>query len=281
MSQERRWQKVRISGGGPVEAFLRQAEPRCVSACARYIERDRQWDRGWSLAGPDGAVSALTLYLSRMLFPLFFGEKDVPLPRFMRRLFGNTPLHAIQGLREDAVYLEELIAPLGYESSSRIDYDLMSLDKAPLPRSLMAGPPGLVLRKPGGADAEGLFRLQEAYEKEEVIPPGGSFNAAVCRLSVERMLKQEQTLAAELGGRLVGKINISAASFTRYQLGGVYVHPNYRGLGIATRMTAALAGELAEKRGLTLFVKQSNTAAKKLYRRTGFETVGEYRITYY
>jgi predicted GNAT family acetyltransferase len=89
-------------------------------------------------------------------------------------------------------------------------------------------------------------------------------------------------LVADLGGRLAGKINTNAVTFTRYQIGGVYVHPDYRGLGIARKMAAAFAsGLIAQGKGISLFVKKANAAARKVYQRVGFETLGDYRINYY
>jgi predicted GNAT family acetyltransferase len=80
----------------------------------------------------------------------------------------------------------------------------------------------------------------------------------------------------------VGKINTNAESFTRYQIGGVYVHTDYRGLGIASVMTAALVRKLlAMGKGASLFVKKQNAAAGTVYRRVGFVKTGEYRIAYY
>jgi predicted GNAT family acetyltransferase len=80
----------------------------------------------------------------------------------------------------------------------------------------------------------------------------------------------------------VGKINTNAASFARVQIGGVYVLPEYRGLGIGRRMTSVFAAELqAQGWGVTLFVKKSNPAAQKIYRRIGFDDAGDYRISYY
>jgi predicted GNAT family acetyltransferase len=81
---------------------------------------------------------------------------------------------------------------------------------------------------------------------------------------------------------MVGKINTNAAAFTRSQIGGVYVHPDYRGLGIATGLTAAMVQELAAAgKGVSLFVKKRNLAAQRVYRRIGFRVIGDYRICYY
>jgi predicted GNAT family acetyltransferase len=62
----------------------------------------------------------------------------------------------------------------------------------------------------------------------------------------------------------------------------VYVHPDYRGIGIAGRMTSEFTESLAAQgRGISLFVKKSNTAARRVYQRIGFEIQGDYRIDYY
>jgi predicted GNAT family acetyltransferase len=164
----------------------------------------------------------------------------------------------------------------------RIDYDLMTLDKQPFHECFCRGPSDLVLRMPAQDDADELYRLQAAYEEEEVIPRGGSFYPAACRKTLEKLLKSDQILIACLGKKIVGKININAVSFTRCQIGGVYVRPEYRGLGIAVKMSAVFLKKLtAEGRGITLFVKKRNSAARKVYLRLGFEIRGDYRISYY
>jgi predicted GNAT family acetyltransferase len=124
--------------------------------------------------------------------------------------------------------------------------------------------------------------LQAAYEQEEVLPLASEFNAAVSRLNTERIFSKEDMLVAEFDGHLIGKINTNAVTFTRYQVGGVYVVPDYRGLGIARRMAGEFITNLtAQGRGISLFVKKSNPAARRVYQRIGFEILGDYRINYY
>jgi predicted GNAT family acetyltransferase len=183
---------------------------------------------------------------------------------------------------EDADTLETLMEAQGYFASERIDYALMSLDTAPMPGALKSGPAGLILRPPLPKDEEDLFALQAAYEQEEVLPAKAVFNAAACRLNLKQILSREQVLVAELNGRLAGKINTSAQSFTRYQIGGVYVRPDCRGLGIGVKMTAVFVQNLmARGLGLTLFVKKRNSAACKVYRKAGFSVLADYRISYF
>jgi ribosomal protein S18 acetylase RimI-like enzyme len=261
--------------------FLRSGERFCVAASARFL-RNRGHEGLLYLPGAEGGITALLLLSHRALFPVFTAGKAAPPPRLFRRLIGRIPVHAIQGLRGDVEVMEALLAPLGCPMTDRIDYDLMTLESGTAPAALKEPPRGLVFFKPDLMDMEELYYLQAAYEQEEVLPRGAVFDPVSCRLSLGNLISREHILAAKLDGRIVGKINTSAASFTRYQIGGVYVHPHYRGLGIASRMTAAFLRELAPQgRGFSLFVKKNNPAARRVYRRVGFEPLGDYRICYY
>jgi predicted GNAT family acetyltransferase len=140
----------------------------------------------------------------------------------------------------------------------------------------------LKIRKATLADADSLFTLQANYEKEEVMPPGAQFDPAVCRKTVEHLITQGMLLTAEFKGCLVGKININAQSWNYLQIGGVYVLPECRSLGIAQTMTASLIRELsALNKQFTLYVKKTNLPALRLYDKLGFVKIEDYRISYY
>jgi ribosomal protein S18 acetylase RimI-like enzyme len=264
------------------EFFLRRSESWCVGACGRFLSPGSGKNQVWFLEDREEHASALLLYSRRTLFPVFRGSTELPPVRFFRRCFKTAPLHALQGLRREVHLLETAFAGMGLAPADIIDYDLMALDAEPAEHNFRQGPLGLSFRRPGLMDADALFELQAAYEKEEIVPQGSFFSPAACRLNLQRALTEERFLAAEINGRLVGKINTSACSFTRCQIGGVYVHPNYRGLGIARRMAAEFLRPLiAEGWGITLFVKKKNTAARSVYRNLGFRFLEDYRISYY
>jgi ribosomal protein S18 acetylase RimI-like enzyme len=285
MNTSPRWRKIPggeyADPGGP-EEFLRCRENFCVAACARFIKSNPARDHVWALPGAGGEISAFLLHSHRSLYPVFNGNKEIPLPRFLKRFLIKVPIHAVQGIREDTELLEEAMETRGYWAVEKIDYDLMALDSEPPPGTSRVGPAGLILRFPVESDTDDIFRLQAAYEQEEVLPRGAVFNPAVCRISLERMLAAEQVFVAQLDGQIVGKINISAYSFSRCQIGGVYVRPDCRDMGIGLRMTAAFLKPLISGgSGITLFVKKKNAAAKAVYRRLGFSILGDYRISYY
>jgi ribosomal protein S18 acetylase RimI-like enzyme len=281
MAEKLRWRRMKRKDSAVPEAMLRAREPWCVGACGRFLSRTSR-DHVWTLRDRDANISALIIHSKRTLLPVFNGRSDIPFPRFLNRFFSVIPIHAVQGLKKDALLLEGLIEKAGLRAAQNIDYDLMALNGMPNEACFLSGPRGLILRRPLFTDADALFPLQAAYEQEEVLPAGAEFNAAACRLGLEHILSGGQILAAELEGRIVGKINISVVSFTRYQIGGVYVHPDYRGLGIAGRMCAEFVrGLVLQDRGVSLFVKKSNPAARRVYDNIGFRALADYRISYY
>ena len=294
------WRGMKRRDTEAVKQILLNRERYCVGAIGRYLDRGRGWvyqgdpaPAGISASVPAG-ISAMILNSHHSLFPILCrgvgGYADgyaglssgVSFPPFMKWLLRSYPLHTVQGLREDVEFLEGGIAGLGREPVERFDYDLMALDREPDFGTAVTPLHGLVLRRPLAADMEELFALQSAYEMEEVLPRGAVFNPAASRLNLARILEDEQILAAELDGHIVGKINTSAESFTRRQIGGVYVHPGCRALGIGRRMTAEfIRGLIRQGWGVSLFVKKRNAAARRMYLNLGFEKVGDYRISYY
>jgi ribosomal protein S18 acetylase RimI-like enzyme len=264
-----------------VEIFLRERERRCVPACACFL-RLAKTGHVWFLPDEGGHIVSLLLHKRGSLIPVLGENKQVPAPRFLKFFMSLVSVHSLQGITPDAEVFETFLAKAGRRPTSRGGYELMYIDREPRADLLCKGPPGLVLRAPETADIAALFPLQKAYEREEVLPPDAEFSPAACRLALERIVGREHALVACLGGRIVGKVNTNAESFTRRQIGGVYVDEHYRGLGIGTAMTAAFVHDIISKgKGVSLFVKKQNIAARTLYRRIGFMSAGDYRITYY
>ncbi|MCL2762768.1 MAG: GNAT family N-acetyltransferase [Treponema sp.] len=285
--RQQRWRKIKKHQITEAELRLQSNERWCMNACSRYLTRNPAKDTVWTLLDESGAISALIVYVKQNLLPVLCGQEHIPPPHFLRGFFGAVPVHALQGRMEDVGIMEAAMKKIGFYAVEKIDYDLMCIDEPPSGFSA-SGPAGLVIRKPQFSDMDSLVSLQAAYEQEEVLPARSTFNPAVSRLNTEKLFTKEQMLVAELGGQLIGKINTNAVTFTRYQVGGVYVHPDYRGLGIARRMAGEfIAGlttqsrELGTARGISLFVKKSNPCARRVYQRIGFSITGDYRISYY
>jgi ribosomal protein S18 acetylase RimI-like enzyme len=276
------WRKMKNRDAAEAEAMLRDYEFWCVGASGRFLRRKKGEDKVWTLRDGPGNLSALVMQCGQTILPVLCGLKEIPLPKFLGGFFAPIRVHSVQGMHNEAVTFENALARMGKKTSENIDYDLMYINRSPNAACFGSGPAGLVLRKAEFTDLDGLAVLQAGYEQEEVRPKGTETNPLVSRLNMKQLLGREQVLTAELGGMLVGKINTSAVSFTRFQVGGVYVHPDFRGLGIGLRMTAAFVQSLVEQgKGVTLFVKKANLTARRIYQRLGFLFAGDYRISYY
>jgi len=284
-----RWQKMKKSQIAGVEKILRANERLCMNACARYIKGG---SRVWIMSG--GPLSMLIIHSGQTLLPVLCDQKTefippefirkefIPPLRFLRGTFGGMVyLHSLQGRKNDVLAVEKALEKMGLYASEKKDYDIMCIDHPPVFCHSTA-PLNLVIRKPVPGDMDALAALHAAYEQEEVLPAASEFRPAASRMNIERIFAEEQMLAAELDGHLIGKINTNAVGFTRCQIGGVYVHPDYRGLGIAGKMTYEFVTSLtAQGMGVSLFVNKTNTAARRVYQRIGFEIAGDYRIDYF
>ena len=279
------WRAMRKRENAAVQAMLRGRELWYVAASGRFINRKESAARTWVLPDKENNPAALVIYSKQNLLPVFCGKKDLPPPRFLSGFFGALPVYSVQGLYDEVTFLEQCLEALGLQAVEKIDYDLMYLNAHNAVNNVPSSATdvsGLILRKPTFIDIDSLALLQAGYEKEEVLPKGAAFYPAVSRLNTEKLIKDGRVLAAELAGRLVGKINVSVESYSRFLVGGVYVHTDFRGLGIARRMTAAFTDSLlAQGKGVSLFVKKENKAAISVYRKLGFEFLSDYRISYF
>jgi len=299
------WKKLSKSAHPQAETFLRQREPYCVSAISRFTTglANHVWATtptspsaslrvicGPSWSSPDNALSGLLLYGKRLLFPVFafsptqtaeYQANGLPLPAFFPQILRSDSLHAAQGLAADMDLLEAALQKKGFTPSSSYNYELRSQTAPKIVTDTTLGD-NLIIRKPTISDINALFPLQAGYEQEEVLPKGAEFEPAVCLKGLEYLIAQNTLLMAELEGRPVGKVNINAQSYNCLQIGGVYVRPEFRSLGIAQALTTALVQNFAaQKQHFTLFVKKTNIPARRVYDKLGFEKIGDYRISYY
>ncbi|AKN17611.1 GNAT family N-acetyltransferase [Mycobacterium haemophilum] len=78
-------------------------------------------------------------------------------------------------------------------------------------------------------------------------------------------------------GQVVFKAEVGSQSPAVGQIQGVWVHPEWRGLGLGTSGTATLAGVIVGSgRVASLYVNNFNTVARAAYARVGFVEVGTF-----
>ena len=146
--------------------------------------------------------------------------------------------------------------------------------------ALVEGDPSVRLARVDEADL--VFPAAVAMFTEEVgYDPAASGNAY--RQRVENLIEERRTYI-RVGedpfghARVEFKADVGALSAAVAQIQGVWVAPDLRGRGIATRAMVSVA-ELAQSAfgaQVSLYVNDYNLAALRAYERAGFETIGEY-----
>lgn len=280
MNNKHRWHSVKQHDLEEVETFLREHEPFCTAPASKFKKGLQKQDKVWKLCDGSGIIKALLLYSNKAVYPIFNAVDVVPMLPFLRFPLLQNPVYAIQGCAHDVLQIEKMLSLRGYLPSDQKDFFLMALDTLPfIPEKNNAN---LIIRTPDVNDLQNLYELQKQYEIEEVIPKNGTFNPAGCRMTVESMCKRHHVLVGEVDGHLAAKAHINADSYSRCQIGGVFVEPSFRGRGYATELVASFCCKLiANGRGVSLFVNKTNIPALKVYKKLGFNIVSDYRITYY
>lgn len=150
------------------------------------------------------------------------------------------------------------------------------------PSAPAAAVPGITVQRVGRDDTAALYPLQKGYEIEEVLLDPGLFNERACRANLEKLLSVQHVFAArDASGAFLSKANTNAQGITCEQIGGVYTLPSCRGRGLGLMVLEELVRDVSSRqRKTSLFVKRENSAAVNLYRRIGFDILGDFAITY-
>lgn len=161
--------------------------------------------------------------------------------------------------------------------SQRVFYDFLVGPPGPVPVPGGAGE----LRADREADAEALFPLQEAYEKEEVLFDPSDFQPLASRLHFWKSLRAQELVSLWIEGRPAAKAATNALTPGWAQIGGVFTVPGRRGQGLQHRLMPFLMNRLwSQGRRSCLFVKKQNGPAGRLYRSLGFRESGDFTIVY-
>jgi predicted GNAT family acetyltransferase len=143
----------------------------------------------------------------------------------------------------------------------------LALDTAP------AVEPDPLVRRTTRADLDVLYPACVAMYTEEVgISPETGGGAELYRARILQLISRGWSFARFDEGRLVFKAEVACATAHAAQIQGVYVAPDRRGEGLATRGMAAVAQivrrEIAP--AVSLYVNDWNTPARRAYAKVGF-----------
>jgi len=122
-------------------------------------------------------------------------------------------------------------------------------------------------------DFDQLYPACVAMYTEEVgVSPEYGGGGELYRARVQQLISRGWSFARFDRGRLVFKAEVACATAHAAQIQGVYVVPDRRGEGIASRGMAAVA-EIVRREiapSVSLYVNEWNTSARRAYARVGF-----------
>ena len=120
-----------------------------------------------------------------------------------------------------------------------------------------------------------MFKEEVGFSPEQPNPSG-------YRARVRSLLTGGHTLVLSDGNTLIFKADLGVISSRAVQVQGVWVHPAYRGQGIASRaMVSVTRHALAYAPTVSLYVNSFNTSALGAYARAGYRQIGEFATVMY
>ncbi len=181
---------------------------------------------------------------------------------------------SIVGPADAAGDLWERLAPYWDRPRSvRARQPLMVISAAPR----IAPDPGV--RQVRMSELETLLPASIAMFTEEVgISPVGLDGGAAYRARVRELVEQGRSYARIEDGRVVFKAEVGSATPYACQVQGVWVPPELRGRGHASRGMAAVveAARATIAPVVSLYVNDYNAPARAAYRRAGFTEAGSF-----
>ncbi len=159
------------------------------------------------------------------------------------------------------------------------------------PRELRPGQPLLVIEQDPRVPADPAVRQVRPHQLDALLPaciamfteevgvsPIGSDGGAAYRQRVRDLVEEGRAYARIENGEVMFKAEVGAATKDVCQVQGVWVHPRWRGHGLAAPGTAAVVRAAMRDIAPTvsLYVNDYNHPARAAYRRCGFRQVGTF-----
>lgn len=141
-----------------------------------------------------------------------------------------------------------------------------------------------------GGEAAGYARLATSADLGEFLPAAAAmFTEEVGFDPVARygdgyaarlrtlIAGQRSAIVTDVNGRVIFKADAGIVNLDAAQVQGVWLHPDYRGYGLAKPFFAAAAQVLQRRYPhLSLYVNDYNARALAMYRGTGWEQIGQF-----
>lgn len=140
------------------------------------------------------------------------------------------------------------------------------------------GEPAGYARLATSADLGELLPAAAAMFTEEVgFDPVARYGDGYAARLRTLIAGQRSAIVTDVNGRVIFKVDAGIVNLDAAQVQGVWLHPDYRGYGLAKPFFAAAAQILQRHYPhLSLYVNDYNARALAMYRGTGWEQIGQF-----
>ncbi|WP_314390768.1 GNAT family N-acetyltransferase [Rothia mucilaginosa] len=141
-----------------------------------------------------------------------------------------------------------------------------------------SGEPAGYARLATSADLGELLPAAAAMFTEEVgFDPVARYGEGYAARLRTLIAGQRSAIVTDVNGRVIFKADAGIVNLDAAQVQGVWLHPDYRGYGLAKPFFAA-AAQILQRRypHLSLYVNDYNARALAMYRGTGWEQIGQF-----
>lgn len=148
---------------------------------------------------------------------------------------------------------------------------------------------GYAIKKAKKTDAKKLFKLEEEYQRVEVVPEGLKVSSKNLEESFLHSFTDSKIFYIAKwsgenpeGGEIICKAAINSVSENYGLIGGVFTKSKYRKKGFAAVLVNHLVRIInIDNKKAVLFVKEKNLPAVSLYRKIGFKNIDQHVLAYY
>lgn len=150
--------------------------------------------------------------------------------------------------------------------------------ESPAGASQLSGEAAGYARLATSADLGELLPAAAAMFTEEVgFDPVARYGDGYAARLRTLIAGQRSAIVTDVNGRVIFKADAGIVNLDAAQVQGVWLHPDYRGYGLAKPFFAA-AAQILQRRypHLSLYVNDYNARALAMYRGTGWEQIGQF-----
>lgn len=190
----------------------------------------------------------------------------------------NQPLLYLPPEKDLARFYEAELPELPAHLPAPLKPEPLTPGQSPAGAVQLSGEPAGYARLATSADLGELLPAAAAMFTEEVgFDPVARYGDGYAARLRTLIAGQRCAIVTDVNGRVIFKADAGIVNLDAAQVQGVWLHPDYRGYGLAKPFFAA-AAQILQRRypHLSLYVNDYNARALAMYRGTGWEQIGQF-----